>query len=149
MANHIRQQIRTALAARLAGLSTTGANVFMSRNYAFDETELPGLSIKNGSEESQVITLSHPAEQSRDYLVIVEARAKNNSNLDDVLDQICKEVEVAIAADDTLSGLVSGGVGLLSTNFETTGDFEKPQGVATMIFKAAYFCFENSPDIAR
>ena len=45
MANHLRQQIRERIGTTLTGLSTTGTNVFQSRVYQLEDSNLPALLI--------------------------------------------------------------------------------------------------------
>ena len=50
MANHIRQQIRERVGTTLTGLSTTGSNVFQSRVFNLEESNLPAIIIYTKSE---------------------------------------------------------------------------------------------------
>ena len=43
MANHIRQQLRERAGTVLTGLTTTGSNVFETRIYPLENTNLPAL----------------------------------------------------------------------------------------------------------
>jgi hypothetical protein len=53
MANHLRQQIRAAMAAQLTGLATTGNNVYVSRTRALPQgASLPALRIYTGRKKS-------------------------------------------------------------------------------------------------
>ena len=59
MANHLRQQIRERIGTTLTGLSTTGSNVFQSRVYPLEDTNLPALVIYTKSEESIPVSYTH------------------------------------------------------------------------------------------
>ena len=50
MANHLRQQIRERIGTTLTGLSTTGSNVYQSRVYQLEDSNLPALLIYTKSD---------------------------------------------------------------------------------------------------
>lgn len=149
MANHVRRQIREAIGTAVTGLVTTGANVFQSRVYPVQTSELPCLLINTRNESSAVITIHGPPMLERTLNVEVHALAKATADLDDVLDGICKEVEVVLA--DPVAGLSSlaRSITLTSTDFELQGTAEKPAGRATLVYEVAYFTLENAPDVAQ
>ena len=147
MANHIRQQIREKFGTTLTGLTTTGSNVFESRVYPLENTNLPALIIYTKSETSEPIVIGTDRVMSRELLVIVECYAKATSNFDDTIDTISKEVEVAIAADRTLDGLAKDCY-LESTEIEFNGEGEKPLGYVSLTFLTNYYVKETNPDVA-
>ena len=55
MANHIRQQIRERVGTTLTGLSTTGSNVFQSRVFNLEESNLPAIIIYTKSEAGELL----------------------------------------------------------------------------------------------
>ena len=57
MANHLRQQIREQIGTTLTGLTTTGSNVFQSRVYQLEDSNLPALLIYTKSEESEPVVI--------------------------------------------------------------------------------------------
>ena len=98
MANHLRRQIREAVATAISGLATTGARVFPSRVYPLEtEGDLPGLLVFTLAEASSRSTLPAPGLMQRTVRLQVVAVAEATADLDDALDQICKEVEIALA----------------------------------------------------
>jgi len=147
MANHIRQQIREKFGTTLTGLTTTGSNVFESRVYPLENTNLPALIIYTKSETSEPIVIGTDRVMSRELLVIVECYAKATSNFDDTIDTISKEVEVAIAADRTLDGLAKDTY-LESTEIEFNAEGEKPLGYVSLTFLTNYYVKEKVPDVA-
>ncbi|MEY2654030.1 MAG: hypothetical protein RLZZ524_1058, partial [Pseudomonadota bacterium] len=52
MANHLRQQIREAVAGAVTGLTTTGARVYQGRVYPLEDAQLPGLTVSSLAEVS-------------------------------------------------------------------------------------------------
>ncbi|MBK7592227.1 MAG: hypothetical protein IPI27_13400 [Betaproteobacteria bacterium] len=103
MANHVRRQIREAVATAVTGLTTTGTRVFQSRVYPLEATDLPALLIATLSETSEPVTIHGPRELMR-VLSVQVWHHKATADLDDALDLICKEVEIALASDMTLGG---------------------------------------------
>lgn len=148
MANHLRRQIREAVATAVTGLTTTGARVFQSRVYPLQDAELPALLVYSRSERSEPITI-HPSRViQRELQLEIVAVAKATADLDDTLDGICKEVEVALAMP--LAGIASLArtIALLGTEIDMQGTSEKPTGRATLTYQIDYFNQENAPDVA-
>lgn len=147
MANHVRRQIREAIATAVTGLATTGARVFQSRIYPLEATDLPGLRIYTISEASSTQNFGFPRLYERRLTVRIEACAQATADLDDVLDEICKEVETALGgAAVSLGGAKS--ITLLDTDISMSGDSEKPRGQAAMSWEVFYVTAENAPDVA-
>jgi len=141
---HARQQIRAAIVAALTGLTTTGSNVFLShpssRNLA--AADLPALRVFTLSEQTDLVENASPQQRILD--VAVEAVVMGISNIDDGLDTICAEVEIALAAN------VPAGVhalNLSSTSIEFNGEGEQPHGVARMTFVAEYYTRLGAPEV--
>ncbi len=147
MANHIRQQIRERVGTVLTGLTTTGSRVYQSRVYALADTELPALLIYTKSETSEPLVMHTDRVMERELLLVVECYAKVNSNFDDSIDTISKEVEEAIAADTTLNSLAKD-VYIESTEIEFNAEGESPVGYATLTFLTTYHAKETNPDVA-
>ena len=132
---HKRKQIRDYFETALSGLTTTGANVFQTRTYPLTDAKLPALVLFNGDESSE--RRSAGAGLQRLFQQVVEGYAKANANVDDTLDAIADEVEAAIDADPTIGGLAAT-VYLADTEFEFSGDSEKPVGIIRMTFAVEY-----------
>ena len=143
MANHVRQQLREAVATLVTSLTTTGANVFQSRVYPLQTTDLPCLVITTDGDQVENLTIHSPAEQQRETRVRIEAYARATTALDDTLDLICKEVEIAIAGASTslVKGLMYNGCQI---DVEVIGD--QPVGKASMIFSKDLYTVSNAPD---
>src|SRR6185312_7360153 len=147
MTKHIRQQVREAAAVLLTGLATTGPHVFQSRVYPLQEEELPCLLISTEGELVEYMTMGFPRRQKRTLTLSVKALSKTVLDLDDVLDGICKEVEVALLADTSLSGLAKD-TQIKSTATGLHGEGERPIGVAVMSFEVTVHTREDAPDVA-
>ena len=149
MANHVRRQIREAVATAITGLATTGTRVFQSRVYLAQVSELPCLLVYTRSERSAPTTIHDPRMIERTLQIEVVALAKATADLDDTLDGICKEVETALA--NPVAGLLSLArpITLIGSEFELEGIQEKPAGRATLTYELSYFTLENAPDTAH
>lgn len=147
MPNHLRQQIREAVATAVTGL-TSGATVSDSRVYHVESAGLPALLVYAEAETVEYTTFSQGSRrQNRTIDMVIEAIAQATSDLEDTLDTLAKEVEVAIAGDVTLGGLAKD-MRLQSTEIELEGQGEKPTGRARMIFAVDYSPLENDPTAA-
>jgi hypothetical protein len=152
MANHVRQQIREAVATTLTGLATTGSRVYQSRIRPLADAELPALRVFTSQESvNNAVTIGFPNRQERTLTVRVEAVVKAVSAYDDTLDTIIKECEAALNASTsayTAGGLARGGITLDAIEIDLDADTDKPVGIARMDFQALYFTQSNAPDVA-
>ena len=144
MADHVRQQLREAVATTVTSLTTTGARVFQSRVYPLQTSELPCLVIITDGDQVENLTAHSPVQQQRTTQVRIEAYARATTTLDDTLDLICKEVEIAIAGASTslVKGLMYNGA---QVDIEVLGD--QPVGKATMLFSKDLYTVSNAPDV--
>ena len=149
MANHLRRQIREAVATAISGLATTGARVFPSRVYPLEtEGDLPGLLVFTLAEASSRSTLPAPGLMQRTVRLQVVAVAEATADLDDALDQICKEVEIALAMPCAALAGIAKTITLTSTDVELRGTSSRPVGQAAMTYEVVYMAAENAPDVA-
>jgi len=104
MANHVRKQVRDAVATAVTGLATTGSRVHGYRVYALEgSADLPALSVYIDREDGEDITIHAGGTRERVLSVHVRGLAAAASAVEDTLDTIAKEVETALA-----SGVVVG-----------------------------------------
>jgi len=143
MANHLRQQLREAVATRLNGLTTTSTRVFQSRVYALESGDLPALKVYALSDEVQDATVGTLI--GRRCSIVIEGCAKAAADLDDVIDTIAKEVEVALATAVTVSGR-STSVLYEGCSIDFDADAAKPHGLITMSFSATLYHDRATPD---
>lgn len=150
MANHVRQQIREAVAAQLVGSATTGNRVFQSRVKVLAESELPALVVLTNQESINVDNIHPDPALSRVLTLTVLAKAKATNNIDDVLDTIIKEVEIKLAGWQSVPALNSliGGLVLNSVDVEINADNETPVAEATIEFLVNYFTQASMPDVS-
>lgn len=144
MANHARQQLRTALVTRVTGLTTTGPRVFASRMFPMAADSMPGLIVYTNDESSDDGSLGIPRLQHRTVSLSIEGYAKAANGLDDLLDQIAKEVETAISADPLLGGKARD-CAIADTAFDL-GAADQNIGVIRMRYVAKYNVKEGVVD---
>jgi hypothetical protein len=147
LANHVRRSIREAIATAVTGLPTTGSRVFQSRVYALERTDLPALLVSSVQERVVDQSIGYPRLYERVVTISVTAIAAATADLDDTLDQICKEVETALGTQGVALG--GGKVATLqSTSLYLISETEKPVGQAVMSYDVFYMTAENAPDVA-
>ena len=145
---HAIQTIREQVGTTLTGLTTTGSNVFQSRVYPLQESNLPALLIYTKEESSEAIVMGSNRVIERELTLAVEAYVKTNTNSDDTIDTIAEEVETAIGADSTLNNKAKD-VFLVSTDINYVGEGENPVAVATLNFLVSYCTDETNPSQLR
>lgn len=145
--SHVRQQIRDDIVTTLTGLATTGSNVFRSRIFPLEETNLPALCVYTKSETSEYDTIGLPRSVNRVLDVAVEAYVKGVSNYDNTLDTIAVEMEEAIAADITLGGLAKDAQ-ITAFEADFAGDGEQPVAVGRFTVTVEYRTVENDVETA-
>ena len=142
--SHVRQQIREAVAVIVTSLTTTGANVFQSRVYNVQASELPCLLVYTkdesvGPEQGTMLAMQ------RSLTLTIEGKAKATADLDDTLDDIAKEVEIAVAADITI-GALAHSIFLESTLIELSGDGDQPIGNVSLNYIVNYMTPFGDPE---
>lgn len=142
--SHVRAQIRTAIAAALGALPSTGANVFVNRTRALDAAQLPALVVTVEAEEIDgLISNSH---QQRWLTVAVDGFAAASSAVDDVLDQIGLEVEGALAGAGMLGGLIKAPPQLTETRIGIDESINTPMGRIRMLWRMTTTTPPTQPD---
>ena len=140
---HLRQQIRERVATTLTGLTTTGSNVFQSRVYPIENTKLPCLLIYTREESSEPLDMSPPRTIEKRLSLVVEGYVQANSNYDDTIDTITKEVEVAMYGDRLINNLAKDSF-LVSTDISFNGEGDNPLAIVVMTFEIPYHHTEGT-----
>jgi hypothetical protein len=147
MADHVRKQIRAAAVTALTGLATTGARVFASRVYPLQDSDIPGLRISNPEEAIEAVSVGGANRfLERTLTLEVQGCVKQVSGYEDLVDQIAKEVETALANNNTLGALCKY-ITPRGIETELSGEAEKPIAVATLRFEVVYYTALNAPDV--
>lgn len=145
MADHLHKQIRDTIETALTGLTTSGARVYPNRIQPMADANLPGLRIFADDEAVDVQTMHAPYLMERVLRLVVECCAKSTTALDDTLDLMSKEVEIALASGITISSRVLVPVyGGMTFDDEQS---DKPIGVKRLNFSLSYSCMSNAPDV--
>lgn len=145
MANHLHTQIRSAVVTALTGLATSGSRVYANRLMPLPDALSPTLNVTLDEERAEAATMHSPRMVDRELTVVVTAAAKATAALDDTLDQMGKEVEVALAGGITVAGRVLD-VFYTGMSFEDEqGD--KPVGARRMTFSIPFTAMSNAPDV--
>ena len=139
---HKRTSIRNNVTTTLTGLSTTGSNVFETRIYPNELAKLPLLNIYSNTETSE---LSSIGKIERNLEIMVEGFAKATANIDEALDTISKEVEVAMANDLTRGGHAKDTF-LSNTEYELENIGNQQLGVIKMTFNVSYLTTKTDPE---
>lgn len=149
--DHARKLIRDRVTTTLSGLATTGANAFKTRVYPIATASLPGLAIYTKEESVDHVSMGAlggtPRLQLRDLSLTVEIFVKGISGYDDIVDQICEEIEEALYADSTLGGYAQS-VSVATFSADFIGEADQPLGFASLTISVQYQTREGSPDIA-
>ena len=135
---HLRQELRDRMQSTLSsGVTLVSGRVYTNRVYSLSAINLPIVTISFDSESSSLATIGIKTMQ-RNVDVIVDVYCKANANLDDDVDDICLQIEDAIAGDFTLNGLAKQCI-LTGTDLQLTGDAEQPIGIARLRYSILYF----------
>jgi len=151
---HVRTQIRSAAAALLTGLPTTGANVFIGRTRPLPVDHDPTLLLftarvgNQGAETARAFNLDRPRTLIRKLSLFVEGRVVTNDPPDDLLDQVAAEVEAKVATLPTLGGLVKN-VELTTTVAEIVANGSRHEGAIRLEYTVTYANREDDPTTAR
>lgn len=145
MANHLHKQIRDALVTKLTGLATSGSRVYANRLHPLADNLSPTLLVTLDEEKAEPDTIHAPMALDRTITAVVTAVAKAASGLDDTLDQMSKEVEVALAAGITVGSATLYPLYTGMSFDDEQGD--KPVGAKRMTFSIPYTAMSNAPDV--
>lgn len=150
---HARETIRKAIKSAITGLTTSGARVRDWSLYAKGPLGHPALSLEVGSSAttpSETVDNEFGDGELRDLPFVVEARAVQAisgtvESLEDTLDDMCLEVEVALAGNKTLGLSYVHDMMLVATTIEVSGDGEAPVGKARMEWLLRYSTDKTDP----
>lgn len=146
---HVRTSIRSAVASRLTGLTTSGSRVYPSRIHPLSDANLPCLRVYLDDEEIAAQTISPNPLLDRRAVLRVECCAKAVSGLDSTLDTMLAEVEAAIAGGDaTFGGLLKSRPLPSAVAVDLDEGLEKPVGILRVEYQAFYLTRATTPGTA-
>jgi hypothetical protein len=149
VANHVREQIVTAVVSAVTGLGTTGANVFRDRDTdenPLHAAELPGLVVEDDGEPAEIASMGVSRLLSRTMRIRFVAHVKAASGYSAQLNQILKEIEVGIAASGLGGAKHASFVEAAAREQAEGGD--KPAVRQAFSFEFFYITAHNAPDVA-
>jgi hypothetical protein len=110
-----------------------------------ESDSLPGLCIYTNDEAIDIASIGSTRTLFRELNLIVEGYASAASDVEDTLDQIGKEVEVALSADITLDSLAMDSR-LTEVTVTLSGDGSTGIGTIRHNYLVTYQNLENTPD---
>ncbi|MBO3274132.1 hypothetical protein [Pseudomonas schmalbachii] len=140
MSMHPRQAIRQQAVTQLLNQTSAGGSVYSTRASPFLSkawaTELPAIAIYTLNETAGLFN-SAPRRYERHCDLAIEILVEGNAALDSQLDNLCRQVEILMLADDTLGGLLNDLIyKSTSMDFSDAGDLNI--GAARLLFDAIY-----------
>lgn len=151
MADHLRQQIHAALVSAVNGLATTGARVYVDRDTEARPldaavSELPGLVLPDAGDNAETVTIGLSGIMERRLRVPIAAHVKAQSSPGATLNQILKELEVALAAASLAGAKSCFLVDVAEREISEVAETRTARQVFT--FEIVYYTARGVPDTA-
>ena len=143
---HARAAIRQQAALLLTGLPTTGANVFTSRVYPFDE--LPALAVYTGEDARADGGRLDGKSEDRVCQLNIECRAKATTDIEDILDAMAGEVEQAMANNRKINGAANHSQFVVSPNPELEDGTDQPTAMRVISYEVWYRIDPANPGVS-
>lgn len=144
MSSH-RKKIRYAVVNALLGnIEEVGDKVFASRIRPISEQKLPAISVYTLSETSQEFDIYT---DRRTLTVAIHIQAREDEELDDVLDDIAFKVERIMSENQWLGELCSS-YGYTGCEIKLSGDGDNQHGGAVLTYDAVYDTEDVSEGVA-
>lgn len=136
---HPRKRIRDAVVATLKERTSAGTRVDTTRLDPYPRNELPGISVYTPDEQVDPNVESAPRELLRVVRVAIAGFVAGSRSfpLDDAMDALAEEIEVAMDGDRFLSGAAYDAV-LESTDMATLGEGDPRIGIVTLTYSVEY-----------
>lgn len=137
MADLKAEQIMVAVQAKITGLSTTGSNVSRNRMYDIQDSELPYLLLIQGEDKVDGEFFNNIQIQST-FGFMVRAYIKQSTTIETTLNQIRKEIHIAVMNDTTLGLAFSARVFPVAASAPKLELAEKQYGYIDLMFAVRY-----------
>jgi len=148
--SHVRQNVRTAAAAAVTNLATTGTRVFMSRTLPLRQGDFPCLAVYARADAPDYSDSTMGVQQlvPRTIELHVQGFVKelDDEDIEDTLDDIAEEVETALFAAFPFANAYGMTLGEQTLQVDTSGD--ESLGVIDMVFNVLYRTAEGAPGTA-
>lgn len=138
---HIRSQVRETIVRLLkdADLPSIGDRIHPGRVHPFGEAHFPALTVycrrETVATSAQRAGFYGDVRRERTITVVIEGYAQSNENLDDALDDIAIDVEMALIPHRKLEGLAIN-FEPSSTDIGLVNEAGRKTGVVQMLFTA-------------
>ena len=145
---HVRKQIRDLVATAVTGLTTTSTRVYSDRAHPIPQDKLPALRVfcsREAGELLQGAMGADPTMHRRAQLVVVGYA--DGSGLDDTLDLIAKEVEIAVDGAGDFGGRSVGNATYTGTEFALE-EGDSRTGTVALSYDVQYRTAESDPETA-
>lgn len=146
-----RKQLRAAVVALLKALPQTdaGDRVFANSAIPLEEQELPCILVYPKSETAEV--LDEPRRYQRTVQMVISVAVKQAPGdgapaIDDVLDDICAQIEARLYVDETIGEKASDSR-LTGVEFEFAGEGRQAIGAARITYEMDYLS-DAPPDLS-
>ncbi len=151
MALHVREQIAVAVLAAVTNLATTGARAWRDRDTdenPLQATELPGLTLEDDGDPAEIVSMGNNRLLERRMRITITAHVKAASGYSSTLNQILKEVEVALGAP----GVALGGAKHCTLSGVEAREISEGAELACVrqafVFELPYYTQHSAPDVA-
>lgn len=145
MADHLHKQIRSAVVTKLTGLTTSSTRVYANRLQPLPDAMSPTLLVTLDEETATQATFHTNPIYERELRLSVAAIYKASSALDETLDLMSKEVEIALSSGITV-GSRTLDVFYSGMSFDDE-QADKPVGIKRMAFTIPFTAAANAPDV--
>lgn len=148
---HLRKTIRNVVTTAVTGLATTNLRVYKSRRLPLTEVEYPCLCVyvrsdtPDYSEAAFDNSVAWPV-RTIDLHIQGHAKDEDSVRIEELLDDLAEEVEVALFAAflaGSLTGVKMLTLGEQTLSFDPEG--EETMGVIDMVFNVSYRAAEGAP----
>jgi hypothetical protein len=139
---HARQKIRDKICDILEPI----ADVMVVNSRAYPMVTLPVISVYtlNESSQSENVTINAPRRYSRVLAVAITIAVSEPEQADEMADVYAGQVEIKMAADVTLGGMVTDST-LTQTDTEIDGSSEKPIFITRLVYEIWYRTTADDP----
>jgi len=136
-----RTAIRTAFAALLTGLPSTGSRVYQSRTRPLQAAELPAILVFSGESKTEANNVGSQKPDLMTYQLRADILVKDSTGTESIADQILDEISSAVFANvtaNTLSGKVSSTRLIQVGEPDLDDSLEKPALRLPVLFETTY-----------
>ena len=136
---HPRKTIREKVVDIIKNGSTSaGTNVFETKVHPIQTGTRPAVRVWTREDNADGLLSIAPRNYRRIVSVVVDCVDSGSADMDDDVDDLCREVELLLEADTTLAGLAED-VEYISTSIEYDGSVDPAIAVASVSYDILYY----------